>query len=79
MKGVSLKATRYNGTSDLEDYLAQFSSIATFNRWNPNERVAVLLSKLEGDALKAAAVLVNPTYDQLILNWGNAFHQNARI
>ena len=73
VKGVSLKATRYNGTGDLEDYLAQFSSIATFNRWGPNERVAVLLSKLEGDALKAAAVLVNPTYDQLILQLRECF------
>ena len=42
------------------------NSISKFNGWTKSEQVSVLLSKLEGQALTAAAVLQDPSWDQLV-------------
>ena len=65
-QSADIKPTKYNGTADLEDYLTQFRSIARFNGWSKDKQVVVLMSKLEGEALTAAAVLENPSLDELI-------------
>ena len=66
IKSADLKPMKFNGSADLEDYLKQFSSIARFNGWNSQQKVAVLMSKLEGEALTAAAVLRDPSFDELV-------------
>lgn len=46
---------RYNGEADFEDYLAQFTVVATANAWSDAEKAAVLLGRLEGKALSAVS------------------------
>ena len=62
---ADIKPTKFDGSANVEDYLVQFASIAKFNHWDESQRVAVLLSKLEGEALKAATVLKDPSWDEL--------------
>ena len=66
VKSADIKPTKYSGTADLEDYLTQFESISRFNGWKSDQKAVALISKLEGEALTAAAVLENPTYEQLV-------------
>ena len=66
VKSADLRPMKFNGSADLEDYLKQFSSIARFNGWNSQQKAAVLMSKLEGEALTAAAVLVDPSFEDLV-------------
>ena len=66
VKTADIKPTKYSGAADLNDYLTQFNSIAKFNGWSTSQKAVVLLSKLEGEALTAAAVLDDPTWDELV-------------
>ena len=73
VQSADIKPTKYNGSADLEDYLKQFMSIARFNSWSKEKQVVVLMSKLEGEALTAAAVLENPSLDELISQLRESF------
>ena len=73
VRNADIKPTKFSGTADLEDYLSQFSSIAQFNGWSEEQKVVILLSKLEGEALAVAAVLENPTWTQLIAHLRETF------
>merc|ERR1711893_108343 len=65
-KSANIKLTKFSGSADLEDYVKQFEAIAKFNDWQNDQKVVVLLSKLEGEALAAVSILMEPTYDQVI-------------
>ena len=65
-KSADLKPMKFNGKADLEDYLKQFEAISRFNQWEDRQRAVILMSKLEGEALTAAAVLENPTFDEIV-------------
>ena len=73
---ADIKPTKYSGKADLEDYLCQFESIAAFNGWNDEQKAVVLISKLEGQALTAAAVLSNPSYAALVSHLRENFSQD---
>ena len=66
MKTSDLRPLKYDGTADFEDYLKQFLAIADFNEWNSQQKAVVLMSKLEGRALTAAAVLKDPSFQDIV-------------
>ena len=72
-QSTSIKPTRYDGRADLEDYLAQFNQIASFNGWTPVQKTSILYSKLEGEALSAVTVLEEPSWTELVCQLRETF------
>ena len=44
------KAPRYDGKSDLSDFLVQFEQVAAWNKWTESDKAAQLLISLDGTA-----------------------------
>lgn len=61
-----IKAEKYDGSSCVESYLMQFSSIAAYNEWDSADRAAHLRASLTGAAAHLFWQTPDVTYDEII-------------
>lgn len=56
-RGKELNPESYDGSTDLNDYLAHFDQVANYNQWADGQKAQILVAKLKGQAQKVITSL----------------------
>lgn len=71
-----VRPTKYDGSIDFVDYLAQFSTVARYHGWDASMQAIVLMAQLEGRALCVAAHCVS--YAEMVEVLTSAFSERQK-
>ena len=61
-----ISVSKFTGAEDLDDYLVQFEAVSSLQKWTPEEKAVILLSKLESSALSAVNTCKSKNYEDMV-------------